>query len=289
MDRPKKDETIDPYGGPTNDYPPDLYLHSGIAQGVDRFSSVTEDEIERFHEEGYLVINNAFSADEVKDTMTGFMDLLAGVNPEFNGVQYEGMAGIIPSDLSLESKQDTIRKFMRFVDYDSRLKDLSQHPELLALLARIIGEKPQLFQDMALFKPPRIGRDKPWHQDLAYFDVPLTTTIVGVWIALDEATPQNGCMRIIPGSHREGPVVHFSRRDWQICDTAVHTKETIAVPLKPGGCLLFHCLLQHGTPINATSQRRRAVQFHYQPASAGAISEEERLAVFGSEGKDVTC
>ena len=56
---------------------------------------------------------------------------------------------------------------------------------------------------MALLKPPR-GREKPWHQDHAYFNLPLDTPIVGVWIALDEATPENGCMHVIPGSHREG-------------------------------------------------------------------------------------
>ena len=286
MNKPKK---MKPYGSSTSDYPPDLYLHSAIAEGVDGFSSVSEDEIERFHQQGYLVIHNAFTQDEIKATMEGFMDLIAGVNPEFKGIQFEGKAGVIPSNLSLENRQDSIRKFMGFVDYDSRLKALSEHPELMSVVDGIIGEKPQLSQDMALFKPPKIGREKAWHQDLAYFDFPLGTTIVGVWIALDEATLENGCMRIIPGSHSKGPVVHFSRRDWQICDTHVSTDDAIAVPLKPGGCLIFHCLLQHGTPSNTTLQRRRAVQFHYKPESAGAISEEERLAVFGSEGKDVTC
>jgi phytanoyl-CoA hydroxylase len=53
--------------------------------------------------------------------------------------------------------------------------------------------------------------------------------------------------------------------------------------------LLFHSMLQHGTPANTSTLRRRALQFVYVPASAGRITPAERLAVFGSEGKDVEC
>ena len=148
---------------------------------------------------------------------------------------------------------------------------------------------PELFQDQALLKPPLIGREKPWHQDNAYFNLPPETAVVGVWIALDEATPENGCMYVIPGSHRQGPVVHFKRRDWQICDTDVAAADAWTVPLQPGGCLLFQGLLHHGTPPSRSPQRRRALQFLYKPASATQIAAEQRLAIFGSEGKDVTC
>jgi hypothetical protein len=93
-----------------------------------------------------------------------------------------------------------------------------------------------MFQDMALLKPPMLGREKPWHQDHAYFDYPLGTPIVGVWIALDEATVENGCMQFLPGQHRD-PIIHFQRRDWQICDSTILGRESVAAPLKPGGIL----------------------------------------------------
>ena len=159
----------------------------------------------------------------------------------------------------------------------------------MGVVRRIIGEEPMLFQDMALLKPPRVGREKPWHQDHAYFDLELRTRVVGVWIALDPATTGNGCMLVKPGSHLQGPVVHFKRRDWQICDTDVDPLGTLAVPLEPGGCLFFSSFMQHGTAPNTSDQRRRAVQFHYRPAGAELTSLEQRMAVFGSEGKDVTC
>ena len=152
-----------------------------------------------------------------------------------------------------------------------------------------MGETPKLFANQAMLKPPGIGREKPWHQDHAYFNLPLDTCIVSAWVALDQATPENGCMRVIPGSHLDGPVVHFNRRDWQICDTDVARNRVIAVPLDPGGVLLWHGRLHHGTPANLSDKRRRALQLHYVPSTVETIESEARLAVFGHEGKDVTC
>lgn len=271
-------------------YPAGLYRHRTIATGADGFASITQKEIEHFHAEGYLVVHDAFSPVEVAAALDGLLYLLSGQHPTFKGVMYEKKARSVDVDqLTPEERQDYVRKFMWFVEYDERLKALAYNPRLTALLETLMDAPPALFQDMALLKPPRIGREKPWHQDHAYFDLPLDTPVVGVWIALDEATVDNGCMMVYPGSHRAGPVVHFQRRDWQICDTYERSAGAMAVPLKPGGALFFHSLLQHGTPANSSSQRRRAVQFHYAPANAVKTSTEERLAIFGEEGKDVTC
>ena len=154
---------------------------------------------------------------------------------------------------------------------------------------QLMGENPVLFQEMALLKPPHIGREKPWHQDCAYFDLPLETSVVAIWIALEEATPENGCLHLIPGSHRSGPMPHFKRRDWQICDTDVAVDRGVMVPLKPGGCLFWHGLLHHGSPANHSSLSRRALQYHYKPASAEESSKEERLQLFGGEVAGAQC
>lgn len=285
----KIEQVVFDYGRP-GEYPTDLYNYSGLARGIDGFAQVTDEQIARFHQQGYLVIHNAFTPAETQAALDGLLALISGENPDFKGIMYEKQAqGISLETLPVEQKQDYVRKFMWFVNHDGRLKALSEHPKLIDVLTRIMGEAPLLFQDMALLKPPKIGREKPWHQDHAYFNLPLETTVVGVWIALDEATPENGCMTIIPGTHKQGPVIHFQRRDWQICDTDVNNQGALAVPLKPGGCLLFHSLIHHGTPTNYSGQRRRAVQFHYRPSSAPQTSVEERLALFGEEGKDVTC
>jgi phytanoyl-CoA hydroxylase len=116
-----------------------------------------------------------------------------------------------------------------------------------------------------------------------------------VWVALDPVGPENGCMFVMKGAHNLGPVIHFNRRDWQICDTDVRQLRngsdlpSVAVPLQPGGCLFFDGLLPHGTPTNTTNLRRRALQFHYAPAETQKVPSEERMALFGSEGKNVSC
>ena len=275
-------------GGGT--YLSELYDYSAVATGVKDFDTVTEKHLAQFHQLGYLVVDDAFTAEEVQNALDALSYLASGQNPDYGGILLEKKAEGVPIDeLPPEKRQDYIRKLNRFVTYDTRLQALAEHPKLINVLTRIMGEALELYANFAMLKPPKIGREKPWHQDQAYFDLPLGTLVVGVWIALDKATPENGCMVVRPGSHLEGPVVHFQRRDWQICDTDVINLPALAAPLNPGGCLLFHNLLHHGTPGNFSEQRRRAMQFHYKPVSVQASSVEDRLATFGEEGKDVTC
>ena len=271
-------------------YPPDLYRFDTAAAGISGgFPAISDADIAYFHQYGYLVINDAFSPTEVKDALAGMVHLMDGNEPDFRAIQFEPSLVKQKDEMEDEERRDAIRKIFRFVGYEPRLNALAAHSGLLGVLERIMEDTPELFQDMALVKPPRYGSEKPWHQDCAYFNLPEGTTVIGVWVALDEATAENGCLHVIPGSHREGPMIHFKRRDWQICDTDVPVGRDTMVPLKPGGCLFWHGLTHHGSPVNQSEQRRRALQFHYKPASCGEVTTQERMAVYGSEGKDVDC
>jgi phytanoyl-CoA hydroxylase len=280
----------DPQFDPGSDlHAPDLYRPVAEAFQVETLADIGPGEIAFYREHGYLSVRQAFTADEVAGAMDGLMDLVMGRRPDFKHVWFEAAAKEKLATLGPEERLDAVRKIGMFVDYEPRLKALSHHPALLGAVARLLGDRePMMFQDMALLKPPRIGREKPWHQDHAYFDYPLDTPIVGVWIALDEATVENGCMQLLPGRHCE-PLIHFQRRDWQLCDTAVLGSESVAAPLPPGGLLLFDGKLPHGTPHNTSPKRRRALQYHYAPHDVQKAAAEVRLDAFGSEGKDVTC
>ena len=271
-------------------YAPDLYRFDTAAKGISGgFPAVTEADIEYFHQHGYLVINDAFSPTEVEAAVAGMTHLMDGKCPDFRAIQFEPKLVKQKNALEGQERRNAIRKIFNFVDHEPRLNAMATHSGLLDVLEQIVEDTPELFQDMALLKPPRYGSEKPWHQDCAYFNLPEGTTVVGVWVALDEATPENGCLHVIPGSHIEGPMIHFKRRDWQICDTDVPVARDTMVPLKPGGCLFWHGLTHHGSPVNQSDQGRRALQFHYKPASAGEITTQDRMAVYGSEGKDVDC
>jgi len=281
------DGSFDDYRG--GDYDPNLYTHRGVARALDGWDAVTPEQIDRFHEQGFLAIDNAFTPAEVQAALAGMIDVIGGKYPGYRGIQFEAAARPLLPTLSPDQKQDVIRKISHFTQWDARLHAIATHARMLSLCERLIDDKPGMFEDKALIKPPKIGREKPWHQDHAYWNLPFDAKVVTAWIALDEATLENGCLFVIPGSHREGPVVHFKRRDWQICDDQVQRARVVAAPLKPGGVLLFNSYLQHGTPANASPRRRRALQFVYIPSTIGRITPAERLAVFGSEGKDVQC
>ena len=146
-----------------------------------------------------------------------------------------------------------------------------------------------MIQDMALLKPPFRGSEKPWHQDAAYFDWTPLGGVVGTWIALDEATIDNGCMQIIPGSHLQGPAPHFHVRDCQIADQRVQVGQAVTIPLRPGGILFFSGSLHHGTPPNMTAARRRALQFHYAAAECQHMTIDQHGELFSEGGMYAGC
>lgn len=299
------------------DYDPELYRYQSVAKGITGFESVNEEELARFRQRGYLVVHGAFSTSQVKAARQELYRLGTSPRPDCESVYFEGaVRQQLPAlkgksvaapkgrrfvDLALghtgkrlppldpATRMRFVRKFMGFTrEENPALKALAEAPSLMGVLSRILGGQPGLYQDMALIKPPG-GREKPWHQDRAYFNLTQATQIVGIWIALDEATPENGCMQVIEGGHRQGPRVHFMRRDWQICDSEVARLPRVAIPMGAGGCLLFDALLPHGTPANRTDRQRWAVQYHYVAPNSLETGDEDRLAVFGSEGKGVSC
>jgi phytanoyl-CoA hydroxylase len=274
---------------PVDQHPPDLYQFKRQANYINTFQDMGETEIAQFHEQGYLAVRHAFTPTQIQTAGQAMWDLIDGKNPNFKGLQAEAGTRANFDALTSEARRDAVRKLWQFIDYDQRLKDLSQDATLINTITKLMNDTPVLFQDMGLIKPPRIGREKPWHQDCAYFNYPAETIVVGVWIAIDPATVENGCLHIIPGSHKQGPKPHFNKRDWQICDTDVAVEEDATVPLQAGGCLIWHGLLHHGSPSNHSNQRRRALQYHYRPKSAVALTKEDRMALYGGESLGVTC
>ena len=199
----------------------------------------------------------------------------------------QGQEGSLPNlDPALRAR--FVRKFMCFVGQALALTNLARDPRVLSLVRRLVGGEPELFQDMALVKPA-LGREKPWHEDHAYFNVAMGTPIVGVWIPMGRVTPENGCMHLLHGGHKVGARPHFKRRDWQICDEHVEGTDRVAVPMQAGDVLFFDGLIPHGTPVNRTDEFRWAVQFHYRPVNSVLVDDAARLAHFGSEGRDVAC
>jgi hypothetical protein len=87
----------------------------------------------------------------------------------------------------------------------------------------------------------------------------------------------------------DGATPHYEIRDWQLCDAHVQVEKDVAVPLLPGGLLLFHGLLKHGTPHNLSSKKHRALQFHYAGESAAKLTPKEYKRFFTNEMSGAEC
>src|ERR1044072_119689 len=113
-----------------------------------------------------------------------------------------------------------------------------------------------------IFKPAQIGAETPWHQDQAYWDPEYDYNSMSVWIPLQQATVENGCMWFVPGSHRLDIHTHQSIGG----DTRIHGLEAlgadvssaVACPLPAGGATFHHCKTLHYTGPNQSDTPRRA-------------------------------
>jgi len=127
--------------------------------------------------------------------------------------------------------------------------------------------RPQLWQSMFIFKQPGIGGEVRWHQDATFLhSEPITVT--GFWIALEEATVDNGCLWVAPGGHR-GPLrQRFVRSgDHVQMATLDHTPWPAATDARPlevaaGTLVCFHGLLPHYSAPNRSPQSRHAYTLH---------------------------
>lgn len=308
-------------------FEPKVKEHNPILYKADReavycngWSGVDAAAVQQYMDEGYLIVREAFTTEEVKAAREELEMMTLADDPDCESIYYEGSlrqhienklqgeenrgdeksteglalgySGEDLPELDPKIRASYVRKFMGFTASHPSLEQMAKKKQLLALVRQLCdAQEIELFQEMAMIKPPN-GREKPWHQDHAYFNNPLETKIVGVWIALSQVTPENGCMYLLPGVQDQGPIPHFMRRDWQICDEDILEQladRRIAAPMQSGDVLIFDSKLPHGTPKNISDTYRWALQLHYRSVASESCPDEERLANFGSEGKNVTC
>jgi phytanoyl-CoA hydroxylase len=276
---------------------------------VDAGALVGEQDLEAYWRDGYIAREGILTPREVGDAREAIALLIAGMHEALrtgsDGVRavreegvssnYAGLelrkdgtpfvlrfeAGTDPLTLDARQAELAVRVLYGYRDQHPVFKRLVAHPGIMSVVEAIVGAGALLFQDMALIKPPYIGSEKPWHQDDAYFSWAPIESIVGVWIALDEARAENGCMHVIPGGHRNTGLRHWhSPLDCEIVQGRIETDRAVPVELEPGGALFFSGLLPHQTPVNRSARRRRALQFHYRGADTRKLEPVEYDRVF---------
>jgi len=239
-----------------------------------------------YDRDGFLVVESLFSAGDLREIRAQVDALIADPEKPPPGVTV-GREGNTARDRSGSAARDnSVRSAAFLVRFLPLFQDFARQAKLLELVRALIGPHVKVFRDQALFKPPS-GQAKPPHQDQSYFQVEPQDDLVTAWIALDEATAENGCMCYIPGSHKHGifPVgKDLHRPVHHMPDTGSLTlPEPVSCPV-PAGSIIFHhgCTL-HYSEDNRTETWRKAIIFHYATTEARSankrLNEEISLAI----------
>jgi ectoine hydroxylase-related dioxygenase (phytanoyl-CoA dioxygenase family) len=168
---------------------------------------------------------------------------------------------------------------------------LARAPAILDMVEQVIGPDIILWGCQVFCKPATDGMEVPWHQDGHYWPIrPLATCTV--WVALDDSTVENGCMRVIPGSHRGRRLYEHFRddRDGLTLNRAIAAgqfdERTAAdVALRAGEMSLHDIYLIHGSRPNRSTRRRAGVAIRYLPATSHF--DRQRYATSDSSGYTV--
>jgi ectoine hydroxylase-related dioxygenase (phytanoyl-CoA dioxygenase family) len=216
-----------------------------------------EDKVAFFEREGFLIIPNVLGAAEVAELDQELRRLAAN----------HATLPRIREGFGLEPNQDgsrptpTFRKIGGITELSPAFDRLCKHPRVLDLLHAIMGPTIQLWRDVCMMKPARVGREKPWHQDSSYWPwEPMS--LVSAMTALDHASPENGCLQIIPRTHHDA-LQHYGQ-ELQVDIEGDLQARTVYVPLKAGDTLLFHSLLLHASEPNHSDQDRRVCIISYK-------------------------
>ena len=220
---------------------------------------LSADEVGRYREQGYVVPAYRLDASWVR-RMQDALDALIAANP---GVRPEKLVSA-----HLEGRNDEgVRGVADFLA-------LAMHPDIVDLVEQVIGPDVILWGCHVFCKPAEEGYETPWHQDGHYWPIrPLANCTV--WVALEPSTRENGCLRVIPGSHAAKqlhPHLHEDRTDLtlnqRMADGAFEEKDAVDIELQPGQMSMHDIYMIHGAQANRSGVRRTGVALRYMPGSS---------------------
>ncbi len=222
-------------------------------------SRLTPQEVARYHQEGYLGPSYRLPSAQLEQLRQGLDRLIQdnpGVRPEklvsahIEGDNGEGVRG------------------------SSGFLDLARDPALVDMVSQVIGDDVILWGCQVFCKPGGDGYETPWHQDGHYWPIrPLANCTV--WVALDDSTPENGCLRVIPGSHRDRRTHQHLMEDREdlvlsqrTADNAFDAATARDVILEAGQMSMHDIYMIHGANANRSPRRRAGVAIRYMPGTS---------------------
>jgi ectoine hydroxylase len=245
--------------------------------------ALSADEQRAYARDGYLVRRDVFAADELAALRIAVEELIARViaratRPEARGevrladghrLQFAAQT-IIQWEWREGSPE--VRLIEPFTHLDTRFAPLWSDARLTAPAAGMLGvDAVDPFTCKLNLKRPREGSPFPWHQDYPYWYVRTPAhahEIVTAILFLDDASASNGALRVLPGSHRDGPAPRDRNEPTgYLADAArIDASREVLVEASAGSLLFFPALLLHRSTANTSDAQRRAILLSFQPA-----------------------
>jgi ectoine hydroxylase-related dioxygenase (phytanoyl-CoA dioxygenase family) len=249
-------------------------------------SVLTAEEVERFYRDGYLKYRRVLDDAAVQRLRDALDEVIAEElsrdeppdrPPEF-AFGHDRKASAVA-----DRPKRAIHQFVNMWKVSPEFREVLHNPQVVGAVRELMGvERVRLWHDQLISKPPGDNGHFACHHDFYFWPLD-RPTMVSCWLALDDATPANGCMHVVPGSHRDpryqpegcelteelhlapaplGPgepgSLYDDIRTW-LPDRAK------PVELKAGECMFHHCLNYHMTPQNRTDRQRRAFVMIFMP------------------------
>jgi phytanoyl-CoA hydroxylase len=243
-------------------------------------NKLTEEQKQQFELEGYLIVKNLFSQDDLRE-----------IEQTFEDISYQTIPGHFEPDLS-SGAIDPLKRYPRVMHphrFNETAKRYMLHKPVLDALTDLFEEKPLAAQSMFYYKPPG-SRGQALHQDNFYLKVE-PGNCIAAWTAVDGADEENGALLIVPKTnHYE--IVCPDQADANESFTTHYVKppdgrKAVPASMEKGDVLFFNGNLIHGSYRNKTKERfRRAFICHYANESAARIGQHYR-PLFRADGSPV--
>ena len=210
---------------------------------------LSETEVDRYHEDGYVIPEYRLPEETLQDIRADYDRLLAR-HPEF---------------------RDYCPMLLR---YDLSFLNYARDSNILDMVAQVIGPDIILWNSSFFAKPAVNGKKTPWHQDGEYWPLrPLATCTV--WLAIDEATVENGCLKFMPGSHKRKELrPHRTNKDpnftlhQELLESEYDDDKAVPLELEAGQMSLHDVYLLHGSEANDSGKPRRGMTMRFMPGTS---------------------
>ncbi len=234
---------------------------------------ITASQVAAFERDGYLVVEDLLTPAEIDYYRNIYEQFL---NDKISTGKFRSdLGGFLGNDQPAVSRE-RITQIMLPGRLLPELLEKPLHVKTLAMAKALLGDDMEMDFDMLIDKAPFSNTPTPWHQDCAYWISMPDKRAASCWVALDDATKDNGCMWYVPGSHQQPIRKHRpagAGGGALMCDA--DEREGIAVEIKAGSCIWHQGATLHYSRGNSTAMRRRAYINNLRPAAMVQFEREQ--------------